>query len=259
MTKDSTTSGAQQDAPTPTDIGSITTPSDATIAYDVFGKLTPTTPTAILVHETGGSKEAFSQLIGVLAPYYTVIAYDLRGHGASSGDADVLTYQDHAKDLFALLNGLQIGQAVLVGHGDGGAIALQLATEHQERVAAIVTISTALNATALTTQARLSPAIDKHQGGLLASLAHRVRDDYYGPATLLGSSKVDVAPLAHVQTDVLVITGDDDPVKREHSKAIAETLPHGELRFVEGTGRDLLTEDADEVDEMIRHWLVEEG
>lgn len=234
------------------------TASDAAISYARYGEQGADAPILILVHETGGSRDAFDKLVGVLAPYYQVITYDLRGHGASEGDAELATYQQHAGDLFAMLNCLQIGQACFLGLGDGAAIVLQLASDHQERVAAIVTISGVLSIAGLTTQARLSSAIDKRVGGLLAGFSKKAGDTP-GPATLLGVSEVEVAPLARVQADALLVTGDNDPVKREHSKAISTTLPNAELRFIDDGGRDILAENSAEVCELVRHWLVDEG
>ena len=245
--------------PEPTTSGSFDVNADVTIAYDVFGELTPSSDVLILVHETGGTKEVFSRLIPVLSPYYTVIAYDLRGHGASTGDDSQTTYQDHARDLFTLMNRLQIGQACLVGASDGGAIVLQFAATHQERVAALVVISTPLDISALTTQARLSSSIDKRIGGLLTGMSRHLGDDYFGPSTLIGTSEVELAPLSRINVDALVITADNDPIKREHSKQIADALVNGELRFVDTNARDLLVEAPDELNEMIRHWLVDEG
>ncbi|MCU0466286.1 MAG: alpha/beta hydrolase, partial [Anaerolineae bacterium] len=71
----------------------------------------------------------------------SALAVDLNGHGRSSGEGH-LTLADHAADLVALLDALDIEQIALVGHSMGGGIALTLALAYPERVARLVLVST---------------------------------------------------------------------------------------------------------------------
>jgi pimeloyl-ACP methyl ester carboxylesterase len=76
-------------------------------------------------------------LAAALRPEWRVIAPDQRGHGDSDRTA---TYSriDYVKDAVALLDHLDIGRAVVVGHSGGGVTAYQLAALHPERVVAVV-------------------------------------------------------------------------------------------------------------------------
>jgi pimeloyl-ACP methyl ester carboxylesterase len=73
---------------------------------------------------------------------YRLIAYDARGHGASS-PAPSYEYADLVGDLEAVLGHLDLERAALVGSSMGAATALAFALEHPERVAALVQITPA--------------------------------------------------------------------------------------------------------------------
>ena len=76
---------------------------------------------------------------------HRVIAYDARGHGASSPAPDPghYTYEELGRDLEAVLDGLGIERAVLAGASMGAHTLLWLALAHPERVAGLVVITPA--------------------------------------------------------------------------------------------------------------------
>jgi pimeloyl-ACP methyl ester carboxylesterase len=73
---------------------------------------------------------------------YRLIAYDARGHGASS-PASTYDYAALVDDLEAVLEQLQLERSALVGSSMGAATALAFALEHPERVAALVQMTPA--------------------------------------------------------------------------------------------------------------------
>jgi pimeloyl-ACP methyl ester carboxylesterase len=73
---------------------------------------------------------------------YRLIAYDARGHGASS-PADSYDYTELVDDLEAVLDHLGIDRTALVGSSMGAATAMAFTLAHPERVAALVQITPA--------------------------------------------------------------------------------------------------------------------
>jgi pimeloyl-ACP methyl ester carboxylesterase len=73
---------------------------------------------------------------------YSLIAYDARGHGASS-PAGGYEYAELVGDLEAVLDRLGIERTALVGSSMGAATAMAFALEQPERVAALVQITPA--------------------------------------------------------------------------------------------------------------------
>jgi pimeloyl-ACP methyl ester carboxylesterase len=74
---------------------------------------------------------------------HRVVAYDARGHGASSPapDAAAYGYEQLAGDLLATLDALGIERAVLAGASMGAHTALRLALDEPQRVAALALIT----------------------------------------------------------------------------------------------------------------------
>jgi pimeloyl-ACP methyl ester carboxylesterase len=73
---------------------------------------------------------------------YRLIAYDARGHGASSPGGSY-EYAELVDDLEAVLDHLGIERTALVGSSMGAATAMAFTLEHPERVAALVQITPA--------------------------------------------------------------------------------------------------------------------
>lgn len=76
---------------------------------------------------------------------HRVIAYDARGHGASSPAAtsDAYAYEDLGRDMEAVLDAAGVPRAVLAGASMGAHTVLWLALHRPERVAGIVVITPA--------------------------------------------------------------------------------------------------------------------
>jgi pimeloyl-ACP methyl ester carboxylesterase len=80
---------------------------------------------------------------------YRLIAYDARGHGASSRAPDY-TYPGLIEDLEAVLAELGVDRVALVGSSMGAATGMAFALRHPERAAAVVQITPAYNGEART-------------------------------------------------------------------------------------------------------------
>jgi 3-oxoadipate enol-lactonase len=76
---------------------------------------------------------------------HRVVAYDARGHGASSpaGEPEQYGYEELGRDLEAVLDGQGIERAVLAGASMGAHTLLWLALHRPERVAGLVVITPA--------------------------------------------------------------------------------------------------------------------
>jgi pimeloyl-ACP methyl ester carboxylesterase len=102
-----------------------------------------TGPPLLLVHGLAGQLRHFTfSVVDQLASEYRVVAVDRPGSGYSvrtPGASAALGAQ--ADVLAALIDALQLGRPVVVGHSMGGAVALALAQRHPERVAGLVLVA----------------------------------------------------------------------------------------------------------------------
>ncbi len=100
-------------------------------------------PVLILIHGLGGQLRHFSYaLIEHLVPHYRVIAIDRPGSGYSTWRGRVSPTLEMQADVVAsLIDHLQLGRAILVGHSLGGAVALCTALRHRDRIAGLALLS----------------------------------------------------------------------------------------------------------------------
>jgi pimeloyl-ACP methyl ester carboxylesterase len=102
----------------------------------------------ILIHGVGLNKEMWGgQTVG-LAPHYSVIAYDMLGHGASPRPASGTPLLGYADQLLELLDHLQIPQATVIGFSMGGLVARAFALHYPERLSGLVVLNSVFNRSA---------------------------------------------------------------------------------------------------------------
>jgi pimeloyl-ACP methyl ester carboxylesterase len=97
---------------------------DVSIAYHLSGH---GDTSIVFVHGWGISKEYWKYQEDALSSQYTVVSLDLGGHGQSGHNRDDWTIEEYAKDVIAVINGLELEHVILVGHSMGGEIILQTA------------------------------------------------------------------------------------------------------------------------------------
>jgi short-subunit dehydrogenase/pimeloyl-ACP methyl ester carboxylesterase len=103
-------------------------------------------PTVVLIHGYPDTKEVWSPVIAALTERFHVLAYDVRGAGASSAPRATAAYdlQQLGDDLLAVCDGLAPGAKVhLAGHDWGGIQGWEFATDprFQGRLASFTAIA----------------------------------------------------------------------------------------------------------------------
>ena len=97
-------------------------------------------PALLLMHGLTRNSADFEPLVPHLAGQYRLIVPDQRGRGLSDHDPDPAQYRPdvYAADMFALLDGLSITRAALIGTSMGGLMSMLIAASQPARVASIV-------------------------------------------------------------------------------------------------------------------------
>jgi fermentation-respiration switch protein FrsA (DUF1100 family) len=113
-------------------------------------------PTVVLVGGSGpvdrdeavADVPIFAQLAGALAERgFMVLRYDKRGIGQSGGRTEVVTLQDYADDVIAILKWLSKRDDVdprriaVVGHSEGGSVGM-IAAAREKKIASLVLVAT---------------------------------------------------------------------------------------------------------------------
>ena len=104
-------------------------------------------PPLFLIHGIGAARDAWRFILPNLIKKFTIISYDLRGHGSSPKSQYVFDLEDLVEDLELLRHTTGFKTAFFAGHSLGGMIAPAYALKYQDHVKAIGLLSTAAGRT----------------------------------------------------------------------------------------------------------------
>ncbi len=110
----------------------------------IFAREVGGAPTLIVVNGgPGASHHSAARLAALASPSLRVVLYDQRGMAGSTAPADPAKYalDDYAADLEALRRGLGVEKVHVLGHSNGGLVAMAYAAAHGDRVASLTLVS----------------------------------------------------------------------------------------------------------------------
>jgi pimeloyl-ACP methyl ester carboxylesterase len=98
----------------------------------------------VFVHGWSCEHGFWKHQVPAFASSHHVVTLDLAGHGESARDRERFTIEAFAADVGAVVEHLDLAQAVLVGHSFGGAISIHAAQLLAPRVRAVVAVDSVL-------------------------------------------------------------------------------------------------------------------
>jgi len=214
---------------------------DIKIYYEIYGKGEP----LILLHPDGESMEAFSRQIPALQKHFRVIAVDIRAHGRTTDSDKPLTYKLMANDIKLLMDALKLDKVYVVGWSDGGKIGLRLALDFPLKIKKLVAVGTNFHPSGF--QQAFVSMLSMANYVLLPPKA-RERRTHVSPHPerdpiifkkqmdlMLKYPQIKVEELANIKIPVLVMVGDHDLVRGEHTLKLFQALPKAYLAIIPGT------------------------
>jgi pimeloyl-ACP methyl ester carboxylesterase len=97
----------------------------------------------LFLHAAGSNGHAWHHQYDHLGKAHSPIALDLPGHGRTSGVEGLASVGDYADFTAAFLDAMKIDAAVIAGRSMGGAIAMEFARRHADRVQGLILMATA--------------------------------------------------------------------------------------------------------------------
>ena len=221
-------------------------------------------PAILFVHGFPLDRTMWRHLMATLTGWRCV-APDLRGMGQSDVPVDRCSIADYADDVAALLDVLEIEQAVVCGLSMGGYISFDLVLRHRERVRALILMNTRASADTEAGKRRrdemaaqvqregLGPLIESMIPKLLApssaqAMPHVVAhvrsmiegnppEGIIGALTALRNRADASSTLASIDLPTLVIAGQEDPlIPLEESRQMANAIPGAQLTVIPEAG-----------------------
>lgn len=224
-----------------------------TFYYETYGEGEP----LLLVHGNGGSLGAFAAQIDAFKGKYKVIAMDSREQGKSGSSDKPITYEQMADDLAALLDHLKIASADVVGWSDGGIEGLLLAMRHPEKVKKLVAMAANLNPSL----EAIYPETEAMAKAMPGALPAEARDTPDGKrflkvtGLLLSQPHIDPKALNRITAPTLIISGDQDVIRLEHTVQIYNNIPNANLAVLPNNTHMAPYDDADLFNATIQRFL----
>lgn len=188
----------------------------------------------VLLHGNGEDGTYFAHQIAHFSQRFRVLALDTRGHGKSPRGEAPFTIRQFARDLLAFLDARGIERAHLLGFSDGGNIALVFALAHPERVGKLVLNGANLNARGVKRSVQVPIELGYRMARLFAGLSAKARANAEMLGLMVNDPNVAPEELAALTAPTLVIAGENDMIREDHTRLIAERIPNARLAFVPG-------------------------
>lgn len=198
--------------------------------YETYGQGEP----LLLLHGNSQSIQAFTYQIPEFAKHYRVIAVDTRGQGRSSEDGERYTYELFADDMKALLDKLNLDSVNVVGWSDGGNTGLLLALNYPAKVKKLVTMGANIYINDNVVDRSVLQEIEKRRKTWEADTSGTAQNAARLMTLLLTEPNRVYEDLRAIHCPVLVMAGENDIIKENHTRNIAANLPKGTLHIASG-------------------------
>lgn len=188
----------------------------------------------ILLHGNGEDCSYFEHQMNPFAEHFRVIALDTRGHGKTPRGNAPFTIRQFAEDLSTFMDQHGIVKAHILGFSDGGNIAMVFAMTHPEKVEKLVLNGANLDASGVKRNVQIPIEI----GYRIAKLFAKKSPDAKKKAEMLGlmvnEPHISLEELKLIQSPTLVIAGEKDMIKEEHTRLIAKSITKSTLTIIPG-------------------------
>lgn len=201
----------------------------------------------LLLHGNGENGRYFEHQMEYFKDRYRVIAPDTRGHGQSPRGEKPFTIRQFAEDLREFMDERGIEKAHILGFSDGGNIALVFAMKYPRRVDHLILNGANLYSAGVKLSVQIPIILGYRTASAFAELGKRVgffkgakskaemlglmvNDPNLRPEELSQNRNPDFVSMRK-----LVIAGDKDMIKDEHTRLIFRSLANAELKILHGT------------------------
>ena len=240
-------------------------------------------PGLFLIHGIGAAEDAWRFIVPKLTKYFTVITYDLRGHGKSPVTNNNFTLSDLIDDLEKIREKTKIKKAHFMGHSLGGMIAPAYANKFPDNTISVGLLSTVADRSTKDKQKVLDIIKKMELGSLpeiLSTLTNRwFTDDFIkknksivdqriqqvtdtNPEVFLNVFKIYaetemISWLKEIKKPCLVLTGENDlGCSPEHNKKISSELINSKLVILPNVKHSILLEEPDQTSINILKFLL---
>jgi pimeloyl-ACP methyl ester carboxylesterase len=227
--------------------------------YEIKGEGQP----LLFIHGGGMCTEAYQLEINRLSKKYMVIAADNQAQGRTNDIDREITYKNMANDQITLLDSLGIDNAIVFGHSDGGVVGLYMTINNPKRVNKLIVSGTNYDASGI---------LDEFTELLQGATPQMYQNDFFNnlspdgsehwPVVLeklkkmwLNEPNITEQELNSIKQKTLIIVGDNDMIKIQHTINMFENITNANLLIVPDASHEVLNEKPDFVFPLIFNFI----
>ena len=201
---------------------------------EIYGQGKP----LLFIHGNGGSINNFTKQIPYFSKKYKVIIADSRAQGKSTDPGDSLTYEMMADDYAALLDALKIDSAYIIGWSDGGINGLLMAIRHPAKVKKLAITGANLRPDTTAVPKEIWDMVTPMYEGLKnkPDKNEMEKGGFKLLRLLIENPHIPITDLQKINCPTLVIGGDHDVIKEEHTMEIYKNIPNAYLWILPNSG-----------------------
>jgi len=215
-----------------------------------------------LLHGGMSSSASLLRTIGPgLGEHFAIGAFDRRGHGRTGDTAEPFTYESMADETIAFIESLD-RRVHLVGHSDGGNIALLVGQRRPDLIKRMVVVGANFHYSGLLDFPLMQPDSPDFEQWALKYALHAPEGIAHAHEVLAKTNEMfrtgptmSVADLAEIDVPVLVMAGDDDVATFEHTTTMFESIRGAQLAVIPGASHAVLKEQTKECVRIIQRFL----
>jgi len=238
------------------------------ISFDKQGK---GKPALVFVHGWCCDKSYWKFQVPHFSKQHEVITIDLAGHGESGFNRQNWTIESFGKDVVAVIEKLDLNQAILIGHSMGGPINIEAARQIPKRIIGLVGVDTYHNFEDMPTPEQINEILSSFKTDFVVNSSNFVRSMFPPKAdstlvkqivTDMSSAPPEIAigaiqglfnfdrveALKEVQIPIYCINSDKYPTNVEVGERHALSF---ELKLMRGIGHFVMMEDPDKFNQLL--------
>lgn len=236
---------------TPTQQGTLSV-NGVELYYEACGNGHP----LVFLHGNGEDGRIFAPQVSAFRDSYRVITLDSRGHGQSTLGKPPLTLSDMADDLAEALRQLVSEPVHLVGFSDGGNVALLYALKHHKMLRSLTLVGANLSPRGVKLGMQLPIWLGYACRSLFAPFSRQARHKQNILRLMVNQPHIDPQLLVDIDTPTLVVAGEHDMIKPQHTQLLFESLPHARLAIVPKADHFLMFKQAEVFNGLLGEFLA---
>lgn len=230
-------------------------------------------PAIIFLHGWGDNKETFKALHSKISKDYQLVSVDLPGFGASQAPSETWGLDNYALFVGAFLEKLKINPAVILGHSNGGAVAVYGLAHGSFHTGKLILLASAgirdvdqvkkqvLKALAKSAKLATKALPAKTQKKLKEKAYKKIGSELLLVPGMEETFKKTVAydisnDAVQVKVPTLIVYGDAD-ISTPHNfgEKLHGLIPYSKLLILPGMGHMLQQEDPEQIAKIINEFL----